>query len=63
MVYLISMAVLVGVGVWKLSSRPDPHHIFFVSLRPLLDLEHTIGTRRDVGIQILQAKSHNRLAA
>lgn len=48
MVYLIGLAVLIGaVALWKLSSRPDPHHIFFVSLLPLLDLEHKTGTHCD----------------
>lgn len=64
MVYLISFAVFAGgIALWKLFSRPDPHHIFFLSLLPLLDVEHTIGVRRDVGIRMLKAKSHDKLAA
>jgi hypothetical protein len=47
MVYLSVAVVVLVIALWKVSSRTDPHHIFFVSLLPLLDLDHSAGTSSD----------------
>jgi hypothetical protein len=41
MVYLTIAIVVLGLALWKISWRTDPHHTFFVSLLPLLDIEHS----------------------
>ena len=64
MLYLISLAIgVLVVALCKLFPRPDPNHVYFLSLLPMLDVEHTIGVRHDVGTQMLKAKSHDKLAA
>lgn len=40
MVLLTIAIVVFALAIWKISPRTDPHHTFFVSLLPLLDLEH-----------------------
>ncbi|MDT8067232.1 MAG: hypothetical protein ROO76_03610 [Terriglobia bacterium] len=47
MVYLTIAIVVLAVALWKISSLTDPHHTFFVSLLPMLDLEHSAGVACD----------------
>jgi len=42
---LLAIAVILWACV-QLWNSPDPHHDQFVSLLPLLDLEHSVGTPR-----------------
>jgi hypothetical protein len=64
MVYLgITAFCAIGVLFWMLRHRPDPHHIFAISLLPLLDLEHTTGTATGLGKQALKRNSHTRAIA
>jgi len=48
MVLLTIAIVLLALALWKVSSRADPHHTFFFSLLPRLDLEHSARTRCDI---------------
>ncbi len=64
MVYLgIAVFGATAVLLWRLRLRPDPHHVFILSLLPLLDLEHRVGTASEAGEQVLNRKSHTRAAA
>jgi hypothetical protein len=64
MVYLgIAVFCAIAVLLWKLRSRPDPHHTFMMSLLPLLDLEHTAGSASEQGEEALKRKSQPRAAA
>ncbi len=44
MVFLTLVLTALAIIICKVSSRTDPHHTFFVSLLPLLDIEHSAGT-------------------
>ena len=34
---LIALPVLIALASWRLSARPDPHHVFIFSMLPMLD--------------------------
>ncbi len=47
MVFLTIAIIVLAIILWTVSSHTDPHHAFFVSLLPLLDIEHAAGTGSD----------------
>ncbi len=64
MVYLgIVGLCAISALLWKLSHRPDPHHIFIISLLPLLDTDHSVGSDSELGEQALRRDSHTRAVA